>query len=418
MTRFSASEASPESERTPADHRDFRDSRSTGTPRPPSRAAVLLRLLPGDADRFECRSNPSGGASADIDALQRDLARTRSDLQLLLRIAQPAVILLDGTLRARWFTPEVRAFVDDWDRSSETLLEAVTRSCDCDDLLDVARRARTEETAMELESATADGRILRFRLLPYDEEDPARQGLVLGIREVTRFRRLEKQIAEISETERRRIGEDLHDMIASRLTAVSMRLQNLHYSLVEEDRAVTEEDLEGLIEEVRRGADEARTLSHALVPVPLYESCLSGALGRLAKEIDKLHPPRCIFEGDRAEDLPEETTTGLHLYRIAYEAVQNAVQHADPETIRIRLERTDGTLDLTVADDGTGFPQDTDTGDDDQAEQGLGLHLMRYRADLIGARLHLEQRPSGGTILRCSWPIQSELPTLSPGFSS
>ena len=379
-------------------------------------SAVVVRLLPGDLQHLSRRKGQDASSAAELEALEREAARARSDLQLLLRIAQPAVILLTPDLQARWFTPEVRAFVDDWDRSFETLLEALTRSCGCEDLIDVANRVVDEKQALEFEAATSDDRILRFRLLPYDDRDPDREGVVLGIREITRYRRLERQIAEISEAERRRIGEDLHDMIASRLTAVSMRLQNLRYSLVEQDRPVTAADLDTLIEEVRRGANEARTLSHALVPVPLYESSLAGALQRLAKEINNLHSPTCLFEGDTTEPLPENTTTGLHLYRIAYEAVQNAIQHAEPDTIRIRLERDDDTLILSVADDGSGLPdEDLDEGTDEDApgvpESGLGLHLMQYRADLIGADLRFRPGSEGGTVLECAWPIQDDIPS-------
>jgi signal transduction histidine kinase len=93
------------------------------------------------------------------------------------------------------------------------------------------------------------------------------------------------------------------------------------------------------------------------------------------------------------------TSTG-YLYRIASEAVGNAIKHADPDAITIRLAVDGDQLELTVRDDGVDIPADTEPTD------GLGLHMMEYRAELIGARLHIEPAEEGGTIVRCHLPLQ------------
>jgi signal transduction histidine kinase len=383
-------------------------------------------------------SRPAGPADPARDVSPPDLRdalhRTRADLDLLLHALRPAVAVLGGDLSLQWLTAEMGSYLADGIGTGESFLDALSRSVDTDrldeDLKEIAARVAADSSRTgcaevdEVETSTPDGRILRLRFVgrsqartgtrageqsttrSAEDEEPV---VLVWMREVTRYRQLEQEVADISETERRRIGEDLHDMIASRLTAVSMRLQNLRYALEENGEAVHPADLTVLIDEVQRGAEEARTLSHALVPVPLYENTLAAALQTLAQKIDQLHRPHCRFVGDGSEPSPDSTTTGLHLYRIAYEAVQNAVQHANPTQIRIRLVREDDRLVLSVTDNGSGFCPEENPAPDD-ASEGLGLHLMQYRADLIGATLRFDPSPAGGTQVRCIWPVQEELP--------
>lgn len=92
-----------------------------------------------------------------------------------------------------------------------------------------------------------------------------------------------------------------------------------------------------------------------------------------------------------------------HLYRIAAEAVANAAKHADAHTITIRLTIDDGDLVLSVEDDGVGIP------DAPIPTDGVGLRMMRYRADLIGAQLVIEPGEGGGTVVRCRLPLESTM---------
>jgi two-component system, LuxR family, sensor kinase FixL len=92
-------------------------------------------------------------------------------------------------------------------------------------------------------------------------------------------------------------------------------------------------------------------------------------------------------------------TTATHLYRIAQEAITNAVKHGKATRIDIRCAIAQGFLELTVADDGTGIPADAMESD------GLGLHIMNYRARAIGGDLSVVACPNGGTLVRCQAPL-------------
>jgi two-component system sensor kinase FixL len=89
----------------------------------------------------------------------------------------------------------------------------------------------------------------------------------------------------------------------------------------------------------------------------------------------------------------------LHLYRIAQEAMTNAIKHGQTQRITMHLRSQADRFILTIQDDGVGLPATQ------EAVEGMGIHLMRYRASMIGAVLTLQQRPQGGTEVICSVPL-------------
>jgi two-component system CheB/CheR fusion protein len=201
-----------------------------------------------------------------------------------------------------------------------------------------------------------------------------------------------------TEQVRRQIGQDLHDMLSSDLAAAAMKAGNLRTRLAEKTPEETEA-LDDIIQTIRDGAEQARTLSHALVPVSLQEEHLAAALENLCREQEELGALDCTFEGDREESLPTDKETAMHLYRIAHEAVVNARQHADANHLWISLDREADRLVMTVRDDGVGLPDDV--------EKGLGLRSMAYRANLIGASLSATSGDEGGTTVRCALPLST-----------
>ena len=205
-------------------------------------------------------------------------------------------------------------------------------------------------------------------------------------------------VVEISERERLRIGEDLHDVISSGLTNVTMQTETLAHKVEEEGTAVEAEDLRVISSRVKETADQIRSLSHALVPKALRQEHLAAALADLAEEEKEFSDVTCVFVGDEDETRPDDETDAMNLYRIAHEAVANAREHADPEQITIGLTEEDSDLVLTVRDNGAGWDGDG------PGEEGLGLHLMRHRANLIGATLHLTS-DDGETVVECRLPL-------------
>lgn len=205
--------------------------------------------------------------------------------------------------------------------------------------------------------------------------------------------RLERDVLEISESERRRIGHDLHDSLGQRLTAASMTT-NAFIGVLKAQAPALAERGEDLGRQLREAIAEVRSLSHGLAPVALVDDGLMAALTSLAEDTSRGGAVRCVF--DCAEPVRVmDREIADHLYRIAQEAVNNALKHAAPAEIRVALECRDHTLVLEVDDDGEGF------GETAPVATGIGLRVMRYRARLIGGDLKMDSPAAGGTRISC-----------------
>ncbi|WP_263792657.1 chemotaxis protein CheB [Salinibacter sp.] len=266
--------------------------------------------------------------------------------------------------------------------------------------LTALRNGASERVDVEMEWVTDDGefRVVRGSITALNRPDGSVRHFIVTGTDVTEHRELEREIVEISDRERHRIGADLHDVISSGLTNVSMRAETLIHKLKDEDVAVEAEDLQAITEKTKEAADQIRSLSHTLVPKALQDGHLAGALADLAEDEEGFSGLTCDFVGDETETRPDDETAAMNLYRIAREAVANAREHADPTRIAVDLRRDDSDLVLTVRDDGVGWD------DDDPPDGGLGLHLMRYRANLVGASLTLTTR-DGETAVECRLPL-------------
>lgn len=211
-------------------------------------------------------------------------------------------------------------------------------------------------------------------------------------------KQLEQEILEASERERRRIGRDLHDGLGQRLTALELCAQGL----VETVSGLSQpagQSLRFLAQHLREAVAQTRQLSHGLSPVSLEAGGLMHALLELAESTLALTGVECQFVSSKIRDLPAASTAS-HLYRIAQEAVANALKHGQPRRIVISLSQKRNRLVLEVLDDGRGFIVDR------LAAEGLGLRVMRYRAGLFGGELQVKSALGKGTRITCTAPLQ------------
>jgi len=214
------------------------------------------------------------------------------------------------------------------------------------------------------------------------------------VRDISERRRLEKRILDISEEERRRIGQDLHDGLGQMLTGIGLLSQDLARQLEAEghERA---DDMAEITDHIKEADQYARDLSHGLIPVDVEANGLTEALRRLAQNAERLFNVACSFrEIDTV--LVHNNMVATHLYRIAQEAVSNAVRHGDADDIKIILAAGDEQIRLQVRDDGVGF--DPDASDD----SGMGVHIMNYRARIIGGTLEISSKLGDGTVVTCT----------------
>jgi two-component system, NarL family, sensor histidine kinase UhpB len=218
----------------------------------------------------------------------------------------------------------------------------------------------------------------------------------LILRDFTERKRLEREILEISDREQSRIGRDLHDGLGQQLTALEL----FTASLKKEIQAKAPElikPLEQIGGYLREAIRQTRGLATGLSPTSVHDDGLPSALRRLATSIRTMAGVDCDFTGKESQKLCGISMT-TQLYRIAQEAVTNALKHGHAKKIRIALRNTAHGLELKVADNGRGFltskPKD----------KGLGLRAMKYRADLIGATLSIYSASKKGTEVICTVP--------------
>ena len=218
--------------------------------------------------------------------------------------------------------------------------------------------------------------------------------------------RLETQILEAGEAERRRIGHELHDGLGQRLTAVALAVDGLAGLLGEQpDGSARAAEA---ARRIREAIAETRRLSHGLAPVGLEAGGLAHALENMASGLNAAGAVRVVFETSSPPPVCS-TEVATQLFRIAQEAVTNALKHAAPAEIRIGLHAETEALVLEVEDDGEGIPPDAMRLVQGGAvgagmSDGLGLRLMRHRAQLLGGQLDLSHAPAGGTLVRCRVP--------------
>src|SRR6266550_557249 len=216
-------------------------------------------------------------------------------------------------------------------------------------------------------------------------------------REVSERQRLDREIAQVADRERRRLGQDLHDRLGQHLTGTALAAQVLKDKLATRSAPEVTE-AEKLVRYVEEGIDLTRNLARGFFSPELEADGLVVALQNLAENISERFAINCVLDGDESIRI-HDSTVATQLYRIAQEAVTNSIKHAGPRRIDIRLVVNGPELTLTITDDGRGFPEKL------PEPPGLGLRLMRHGAALIGATLSVQRHGGNGTAAICKLRI-------------
>jgi len=219
-----------------------------------------------------------------------------------------------------------------------------------------------------------------------------------SIKDISDKRTLENEILEIGDEERRRIGQDLHDGLGQMLTGIGLMSQNLVHKM-EANGIPLSEELQEITDMIKEADRFARTLSHNLIPVEMESGGLKNSIEQLCKRAQKLFNIKCEFQ-DSGDTNVDSQNVSIHLYRIAQEAISNAVKHGNASQVEVHLKGTGNSISLSIADNGTGFPEV----DDLQQIEGMGIHTMRYRAHISGGELHIRETESF-TKVECEIPL-------------
>jgi hypothetical protein len=227
--------------------------------------------------------------------------------------------------------------------------------------------------------------------------------------DVTQRRELEHEIIEIANREQRRIGNDLHDGLGQELTGVALMLRGLVARLARE-KSASVRDAEEIMALVNNAIENARQLARGLSPISVERGGLPSALRALAARMRETYGTQVRFRSRIWPQLSLDSGASNHVYRIAQEAVNNAIKHGHATEVLIDLQVTGASVKLVVSDNGTGLAPGAGL------TSGMGLKIMRYRAAMLGGDVVIERGREQGTrvVLSCRQPAASDIVGSQP----
>lgn len=212
--------------------------------------------------------------------------------------------------------------------------------------------------------------------------------------ETRRREQLQRELVELSSSERSAIGRELHDQLGQHLVGTALAAQVLAHRLAARDEQAAREARK-IADLLEQGVAQTRQVAHGLVLTRIDPPRLRSELEELCAVLRQQHPgTRCLTRLDPAAE-PPDAETAAQLFRIGQEALRNALRHAGAASVELALRIEGGDLVLTVTDDGRGLPPAGERGN------GLGLAILRHRAEVLGAQLSFEHPEGGGTRVVC-----------------
>jgi len=250
---------------------------------------------------------------------------------------------------------------------------------------------QSEEVALRSKSGAKLEVVVSVRLVQIG----GRERFVLTYADRTERKRLERELGSAVAREQSRIGKELHDGLGQVLTGAAL-LTSAVLNRAKKEQLPIAPDLVRVREIIEESIRATRAIAQGLSPLIDANDSMLRAL-RWQAELLREGKPLLTVSGSEETERELPVDCRAQLYRIAQEAIQNAMRHAAANRVEVDFVSLDGAFQLTVADDGGGMPAGA-------AQVGRGLSLMRYRAEAIGGRLSISPRPGGGTIVRCTVP--------------
>ncbi len=263
-------------------------------------------------------------------------------------------------------------------------------------------RLLTDQLPSDYETywVTRDGaqRLIAWSTTVLPESNGGPAYIIASGTDITERKRLEKAVLDISAREQRRIGQDLHDGLGQHLTGIAFMSKVQEQKLAEKQMPEAA-DAAKIVKLVNEAIHRTRELAQGLVPVVTDRHGLMSALQLCATEVEDLFGIKCRFDCEEAVFV-HDNNKATHLYHIAQEAVNNAIKHGHARNIVIRLFAGDERGTLMIKDDGGGIREVP-------GKNGMGLHIMNYRAGMIGGTLEVRRETPHGTVVSCHFPVRS-----------
>ncbi|GEM_PF-3499345 len=221
-------------------------------------------------------------------------------------------------------------------------------------------------------------------------------GLFVLILDITERKSLEQAMFSAAEERQRLIGQELHDNLGQQIAAIAYQAQALEHKILASGNSEMAKIAASITTQAQNSVMQCKHLSRGLLPLELGNNSLSFALQEFALSIATTYEISCAFVCGN-EIIIDDNNLAINLYRIAQEAIHNAIDHGLAEHITISLEVKQGVLSLSICDDGCGFAS---LKAKREVTPGAGIKIMQYRAGQIGAALEFQLSAQGGTEVR------------------
>jgi PAS domain S-box-containing protein len=347
---------------------------------------------------FDGSQEPRGlvGVIQDVTS-QRDSERRLRRSEELLRATTAntadTLILLDPALRVRFINKSINGVSIEEIIGSDLALQ-LPEGARTTVLAKLREILDTHETATYEFEALIDGRPHYFEnRAVLVRDDGIGTGISIAMRDITERKRLEQEILDVSGRERHSIGRDLHDGLGQELTGVALMLRGLATRIQARCPDVVD-SINEVVGLVNQSVDTARALAHGLLPVRNETGGLVTALRTLAVRSRDVYGPQVNFRADIPPDFALNETNSSHLYRIVQEALTNSARHGRAGLVDVTLAATHTSFSLRITDNGEGFIRTA------TPSTGMGLKIMKYRADMIGAKFEIYANEPRGTIVQ------------------
>jgi len=340
---------------------------------------------------------------SDLKRVEEELQEERNFVSAILDTVGALVVVLDDEGRILRFNPacEIITGYSMEEVRGKCIWDLFLVSEEADRFRTIFEVLRTDLLPQDYQSSWltkhGDQRLIAWTstLLPGSGET-SNYIIATGI-DITERKQLEKAILEISAREQRRIGQDLHDGLGQHLTGIAF-MAKVHEARLAEQKRSEADDAAKLVKLVNEAIHKTRELARGLLPVVSESHGLMSALQLWTAEVEDLFGVSCRVQCE-SPVLIHDVTTATHLYHIAQEAVNNAMKHGGARKIVIELKAEQGRGRMAVYDDGKGIVEGP------ERTQGMGLHIMHYRAGMIGGALEVRRDSAGGTVVACNFPM-------------
>jgi PAS domain S-box-containing protein len=323
---------------------------------------------------------------------ERRLRRSEGLLRVTTSNTADTLFLLDTALRVRFVNNSVGGLTPEQiiGREINTLLPQAARAAVLQKLGQILESGET--TTFEFESFESglaqyfENRAVLVR------DDGIASGISISMRDITERKRLEQEILDVSGRERQSIGRDLHDGLGQELTGVALMLRGLS-SRIQQRCPDVVEHVNEIVGHLNQSIETARSLARGLLPVRTETGGLCAALLALAARSRDLYGLEVTFNSEVCPEFVFTETDASHLYRITQEALTNASRHGHASLVDISLIAKDDGFTLRITDNGGGFVRAA------PSAPGMGLKIMKYRADMIGAKFEIAANMPRGAVV-------------------